>query len=146
MKYLITLLLFCASTVNAADFLFAGGSAVHKGNTLAFEATWTKPYRNGYSIQEGLTYVGPSVAFNVSQPSKFQVVGRIIKTWNPVFVGFGVAAANRTDRYNGSALNFNELVGVTIAKCIVLEFEHTSNAGLKDPNEGRNLVLVGYKF
>jgi hypothetical protein len=147
MKYLAMLLLLCAPAVHAADLLFTGGRAVLKGGAIAFEATLTQPYRNGYSFQEGLTYIGTSTIFDTPQPSKFQAVGRIVKTWNNnVFIGLGGALANRTDRYNGSCLNFNELIGITIADHVVIEFEHTSNAGLKSPNEGRNLLLVGVKF
>lgn len=147
MKYVAMLLLFCAPTVHAADLMFLGGQTVLRSTTDAFEVTLTEPYKKGYSFQEAVSYVGQSKYDDwYPQPSKVSAIGRVVKTWHGIFAGLGLSYASRTDLFNGSALNFNEAVGVTIANHLVVQFEHTSNAGIVKPNVGRNLLLVGYRF
>lgn len=149
MKYVMMLLLLCAPSVHAADLMFLGGSAVINGPTIAVEATLTQPYRSSYSIQEAVTYIGASTWEDgfTREPSKFVVAGRVVKTWNnKMFFGVGASFATRIDEYNGSRLNFNEVAGITLFNRLVIELEHNSNAGMKKPNRGRNLVLIGYKF
>lgn len=150
MKYLAMLFLICTPAVHAADLMFLGGRAVLRSPAITFEATLTEPYKDNYSIQEALTYIGTSKWEDgvTPEPAKLQAAIRGIKTWRTgLFLGFGAAVANRVDNFNGSCLNFNEIGGVNLFNNhLVVQFEHTSNAGLKFPNIGRNLLLVGVKF
>lgn len=132
----------------ADDIEVLGGSTLREGTTEVVGGIYQHHVRflGGTNLEESLTYVGPST-FDGSQPGKFVVGSGLTKSWHFLFVGLGLTASNRDDRYSGSIFNFEDIVGAQVTKHFSVRFMHYSNAGLfRAPNTGRDIILAGYSF
>ncbi len=63
----------------------------------------------------------------------------------PVF-GFGVVANSDTNAYVSSPLTFSLSAGLRLGERWSLEWRHFSNAGLKQPNLGQDMLLLRAGF
>ena len=61
-------------------------------------------------------------------------------------LGFGVVANSDTNPYVSSALTFSLSAGLRLAKRWSVEWRHFSNAGLKQPNLGQDILLLRGQF
>ncbi len=67
------------------------------------------------------------------------------ETVKPI-LGFGVVANSDTNPYVSSALTFSLSAGLQIGTRWSLEWRHFSNAGLKQPNLGQDMLLLRGRF
>ena len=66
-------------------------------------------------------------------------------TLKPI-LGLGAAANTNTNPYVSSPLTFSLSAGLRIGKRWSMEWRHFSNAGLKQPNLGQDLLLLRASF
>lgn len=66
-------------------------------------------------------------------------------TLKPI-LGFGVVANSDTNPYVSSALTFSLSAGLRLGKRWSVEWRHFSNAGLKQPNLGQDILLLRASF
>lgn len=146
MKWLALILLLPSLSFANGLQLFAGNTLRH-GQTEAIELNYqaNTNFLHGSTLEQSITYVGSS-NFKGSQPNKIIITSRVIKNFNRIYLGFGIAYSE-TDRYNGSQFNFNDIIGINLTSRASVRYSHYSNAGLcKGSNTGRDFLLLGYKF
>lgn len=123
---------------------FAAGAALLRGPAPAvqLEWRWNAPQARDAHWETGVTLIAPSSYQDKAQTQNFALNATYVDGFGHFDLGLGSAYLQNADRYNGSHLNFNLLMGVHYGKWFV-RYNHFSNCGTKSPNLGRDIVLVG---
>ena len=98
----------------------------------------------------GETLAGPNWTFELSRRWRLNW-SLIDRSGLQLFFGAGAAYKTETDELNGSRLNFAEQLGWRFPRQenggrVEFALRHISNAGLKKPNKGQDLVTLAYVF
>jgi hypothetical protein len=120
------------------------GSAVLRGPTPALQVEWQWPafeHRDAH-WETGITMMGSSTFRGDNQTNSFAWDATFVDGFGPVDIGIGPAYVQNTDVYNHEGANYHLMLGYHYKRWFV-RYNHFSNAGSKQPNLGRDLVLVG---
>jgi hypothetical protein len=127
----------------------SGGEAVVRGSTQVLDLTFTEPapqLRHAF-WQESLDVVGTSTFKGQSVPNNMIARGLFMEGAGRFDLGIGLSWMLNPAPYNGSNVNFNLQADYRFKFLpVTLTYTHFSNAGMKEPNYGRDLVLFGYRF
>lgn len=137
-----------AAPLDAPYVQLSGGVAVIRGSTPVLDLTFTEPatvLRNAY-WQESLTVIGTSTFRGQDVPNNFAARGLFVDGFGDFDVGLGLSWMQNPGPYNGSNINFNLQLAYRLPFGATLTYTHMSNAGSKEPNLGRDIVLVGWRF
>jgi hypothetical protein len=148
-QVLLALLLFISSTCFAGNLEtdISVGQAIHRGQTPALDLTFREPAFGAHQWhwQESLTVVDRSEWRGVTQQTNIIVRGLLDYDWHGFTIGGGGSYMAKTLPYNGSHENFSLELGYRW-KHLVITYAHQSNAGLSAHNEGRDVLMIGWRF
>lgn len=145
--------LFGCRVCNAGEPAFEPqvGAAVLRGSAtaaLGASVRWPEAGPGTSDWECGLFVIDEYDYHGSSQPrqaiANCLLVAHIIK--KRVDFGAGAAYLYNTDAINGSNLNFALLARYQITDRLTISWRHWSNAGLAQPNVGRDVVFVGWRF
>lgn len=127
---------------------FEGGSTIVRGYTPAVGLTliWPEAGPLDADFQCGIQLVGTSTFRDEHQSNQAAVQCLIVDGYKKLDLGIGVVALQNTDDYNGSHANFSLMAGYRLTDKFGVLYRHWSNAGSVDPNLGRDMVLLTYRF
>lgn len=127
---------------------FEGGSTVVRGYTPVIGLTiiWPEAGPLDADFQCGIQLVGTSTFRDKDQSNQAAVQCLVVDGYKKLDLGIGVVALQNTDDYNGSHANFSLMAGYRFTDKFGIRYRHWSNAGSVDPNLGRDMVLLTYKF
>ena len=138
-----------AEVIDAPYVQVSGGAAVVRGPTQVLDLTFTEkaPQLEGAFWEESLTIVGTSTYQGQNVSNNMLLRGLFMDGFGNTDVGLGVCWMLNPGPYNGSNMNFNlQLDHRYTFLPITLTYTHCSNAGMRLPNLGRDLVMVGWRF
>lgn len=164
----VTLFLAAALTkCHGAELGFEGGRAVIRGETpaaaltLTFPHPWyhpetqhfpdyptdwrTNPGPGDADLELGMLLVGAYDINGVTQHNQLIAEAMVVDGFGHFDIGIGPAYLQNEDAINGSHLNFSLKLGYRWHRVGVV-WRHISNAGTKTPNQGRDMVLLTYRF
>lgn len=135
--------------LDSAYLQLSGGSTIVRGEAPVIDLSYIEPagVLPHAFVQLGMQVIGHSTFH--AQP-----VGRNI-LWRALFsdgfggLGFGVGLSFMVNPppFNGSRLNATVQMTYRFSCVpITLSYMHESNAGLRQPNYGRDALLVGWRF
>ena len=126
---------------------FEGGSTIVRGYTPAIGLTiiWPEAGPLDADFQCGIQLVGTS-EYRSDNPNQAAVQCLVVDGYKKLDLGIGVVALQNTDDYNGSHANFSLMAGYRFTDKFGVIYRHWSNAGSVDPNLGRDMLLVTYRF
>ena len=126
---------------------FEGGSTVVRGYTPAIGLTviWPEAGPLDADFQCGIQLIGTS-DYRSDNPNQAAVQCLVVDGYKKLDLGIGIVALQNTDDYNGSHANFSLMAGYRFTDKIGVIYRHWSNAGSVDPNLGRDMVLLTYRF
>lgn len=138
-----------AEVLDAPYVQFSAGAAVIRGPAPVMDLTFTEPapqLRNAY-WQESLTVIGTSTFRGNPVPNNFALRGLFVDGFGRFDVGLGLSWMQNPAPYNGSPVNFNlQLAYRFVVLPVTVTYTHMSNAGSREPNLGRDIVLLGWRF
>lgn len=137
-----------AAPLDAPYAQVSGGAAVIRGTAPVIDLTFTEPATvlRGAYWQESLTVIGTSTFRGQDVPNNFAARGLFVDGFGDFDVGLGLSWMQNPGPYNGSNINFNLQLAYRLPFGATLTYTHMSNAGSKEPNLGRDIVLVGWRF
>jgi hypothetical protein len=132
-----------ATSCHGEGLAVSGGQTLLRGSTGALQVEWQWPSfrRNDAHWETGITMVGPST-YGPDWPNTFFWDATYVDGFGPVDIGIGPAYAQNTDAYNHMGANFHLMLGYHHGRWFA-RYNHFSNAGSKQPNLGRDMLLVG---
>lgn len=131
---------------HAGDLQLMGGTT-GSAAVLQLEYKWAQ--QPAAHLETGVTVVGPSehhhgyAQFQGHQAPNYFADTSLVGEAGPFELGAGVAFIQETDAYTSEGLNFRLLGGYRHGK-FHITWNHFSNARLKHPNMGRDMLLVGW--
>lgn len=144
-------LTFC-SRAKGAELDVLLGSTVVRGPTgvAALNVRFPNAIAGVGALNVGFDLIGES-SWRCAQPlcNQNQAVVHAQAVSPPlggVEIGVGVAKLQHSDNYNSGAINFSLSLERQVYKDIYVRYQHFSNAGTSAPNEGRDILLIGWRF
>lgn len=138
-----------AGVLDAPYVQMSAGGTVVRGFTEVIDMTFTQPasvLRNAY-WQESLTVIGQSTFRGQDVPNNFAARALFVDGFGRFDVGLGLSWMQNPGPYNGGNVNFNLQLAYRFERLpVTLTYTHMSDAGSKEPNLGRDIVLLGYRF
>jgi hypothetical protein len=124
-----------------------GGTTVVRGSAPAIDLAFVYPDAAPYDarLEVGATFIGASTFKGVEQRNNFAFRAAVVDSLGSFDVGIGAAYLQNTDAYNGSNLNFQLILGYRWDR-LAVRWSHFSNGGTRDPNKGRDMILVSWRF
>lgn len=137
-----------AAPLDAPYVQLSGGAAIVRGTAPAADLTFTESASqlHGAYWQESLTIIGTSNFRGSPAPNNFIVRGLFNDGFGRFDVGLGVSWMQNPAPYNGSPVNFNLQLAGRLWGGLTLTYTHISNGGSREPNLGRDVVLLGWRF
>lgn len=153
MVYLITLfvllfLLLLAVKARADQTLtFEAGSAMVRGETPTLGITISCPRCGpiGADWEGGFDLIGESDYRGANVPNVIQLRGALVDGYRGFELGLGFAYVNVPTPYT-CQLDFHLLARYRISGRWSAQWRHSSSAGSCDPNVGRDILTLGYRF
>lgn len=154
----IFITLFCLTFVtkcHAADVItkdymqLSVGSTVVRGPAPALDLAFNIPsnFEPNDFWKMALTMVGSSTFKEQAAPNNFIVRGMYVAGFNRVDLGLGLSWMQNPLPYNGGNINIALETAYRFKTYpITISWSHTSDAGSKLPNYGRDMILVGWRF
>jgi hypothetical protein len=124
-------------TVSAGTTIIRGMAPV-----IDLDWRWKAPQSEDANWETGITMYGSTTYYGKEQPNNFFPYVRYVDGFGKMDIGLGLCYLQNTDVYNGSKMNFSLMLGYRI-KHWSIKYQHTSNAGSKAPNLGRDFLLLG---
>ena len=145
--FVIALLVLFAFKARADQTLeFEAGSALVRGETPAVGITIAcklcGPVSTDYEI--GFDLIGES-EHRQHNPNNIQVRAQIVDGYKNVELGIGFYYQNQPGEYV-CGWGFHLLARYWISGRFAVQWRHSSSAGSCDPNAGRDLLTIGYRF
>jgi predicted porin len=132
--------------------MFSYGRTLVRGETdvIDFSRTWWAGGDSDAQYRLGMTLIGSSNDVKKGygpQPNNFRIKAQYLDGFGPWSFGLGVSVGQNVDDFNGSKMNFALSIEYRFTKLpLVIQYAHDSNAGTVQPNDGRDYILVGYRF
>lgn len=128
---------------------FDVGSTVVRGTAPVLDLTFTTPSSQlrGAYWEGAMTVIGSSTWNGVNAPNNVAARGLFLDGFGHFDLGLGLSWMMNPTPYNGSNVNFNLQADYRFTFLpITLTYTHMSDAGMKMPNYGRDIVMIGYRF
>lgn len=128
------------------DLTFEVGSAILRGPTptLGFTVTCRECGPVGTDYEYGFELIGEST-YHGSNPNVIQVRGALVDSWWNVELGLGFFYQNVETEYVCQQ-GFHLLLRYRFTERLSLQARHSSTAGSCQPNTGRDLLTLGWRF
>lgn len=140
----VLLLIAAFATQCRAETLHAeAGSAIVRGETPAVGLSLHFP--NGpadTSYECGLLLIGAADR----SANNSAAYCMLVDGFRRLDAGLGLAALNHSDEFNTGTMQFALMLRYRITDRLALTWRHFSNAGQQQPNYGRDVLLVGWRF
>jgi len=138
------------SPLDAPYVQFSAGSAVVRGPATVIDLTFTEPasvLRNAF-WQESITLISTSTFKGQDVPNNAIVRGLFVDGYGQFDVGLGVSwMVNPAPYNNPTGFNFNLQLDYRFKTLpVTVTYSHFSIAGMREPNLGRDLLLMGWRF
>lgn len=136
--------------VDAPYVQFDTGAAVIRGPAPVIGVTFAEPASvlpNAF-WQESLTIIGTSKFRGQDYPNNAILRGLFVDGFGRFDVGLGVSwMVNPAPYNNPTGFNFNLQLDYRFKTLpLTLTYSHFSIAGMREPNLGRDLVMLGWRF
>jgi hypothetical protein len=142
----LMLLLFSVES-RGSDLYFDAGSAIVRGETpvVGLNIAWKEagPVKTDYEL--GFKLIGQSTYKERDQSNQFVVHGMLVDGWKNFEMGMGFAYFNVESEYT-CQFTYSLLMRYRFTERIHAQAHHFSTAGSCDPNPGRDLLTVGWRF
>lgn len=124
------------------------GAAVLRGPAPALAIAWDYPSgHNNDAIRASMVLIGHSTFKNTEYPNNYAFAVQYVTGYKQFDIGLGPSWMENPRPYNGSNINFNITLAYRFVRLpITIMYDHFSCGGACDPNYGRDLALVGYRF
>jgi hypothetical protein len=127
----------------------SAGSTIVRGETPALDLSYVAPIDGlaRTSWQFGMLWIGDS-RFN-HQPTGHNLLWRalIVHYFGNFDVGGGLSYMLNPPPYNGSRVNASlQLEYRCCSVPLTVTYAHQSNAGIRNPNYGRDVLFIGWRF
>lgn len=157
--FFVAMLTHC-NKAHSAELEIATGSTVVRASTgvLEMDLIFPKVIANYASLTAGFTLIGSSNWCGAGQtgPTCYNANQAVmhLQAVAPLKFGFelgiGAAKIQHDDNMNSGAVNFNLSLEHTVwarkFPNLYWRYAHFSNAGTHSPNEGRDMLMVAYRF
>ena len=137
-----------AAPLDAPYVQLSGGTSIVRGPAPAADISFTEEsiqLRKAY-WQESLTVIGTSTLNGKPVPNNFVARILFVDGFGAFDVGLGLSWMQNPAPYNGSPVNFALQLAYRFRSGVTLTYAHLSNAGSREPNLGRDLVFIGWRF
>jgi hypothetical protein len=135
--FVVLFLLLLALKARAASSIeFEAGYPM----VVGLDTNWDGPI--GTSFQCGLDLV----ASRGGATNNAGLQCLLIDGYKTFDLGLGAIVLHHADQYNGSAANFSLLAQWRMSSRWTFRYRHWSNAGMSDHNQGRDMLMLAYKF
>lgn len=145
--FVVVLIALWAIKSRGEDLVFQAGSTVARGYTpvIGVDIRWPEagPVRTDYEL--GFRLIGESTYRDEVQSNQIALHASLVDGYKCFRAGLGFAYLTNTDIYNGGNVNFHLLLACA-GKRVSAQYEHLSCAGSCDPNLGRDMVVIGWRF
>lgn len=140
----LTILATCG---HAAEFELGYGRAIIRGPTEIATATvvWPKQIGN-IDLYAGAMLIGSYEYKGVEYGNQIVARAGVTPYYKNFGVSLGLAYVQHTDGLNHGGLNFNLSLSYKFGRRLRLSQEHLSNAGSQDPNTGRDMTVLAWRF
>ena len=146
--WLLPFILGDCSKAHGAELEFSAGSAVIRGPASAIGAKAIVP---GVITEHGdaacgFMLIGASDYKGEPQRTQALVHCQIISHIDRFNFGLGAGVLQHDDAYNGGKFNFSLMLEVRTWEQLYVTYQHFSNSASAEPNLGRDLVLLAWRF
>lgn len=145
---IVLLIVLWSVHARGSELVFSGGGTVGRGYApvIGLDVRWplSGPANTDYEL--GMRLVGESTYREAEQSNQIIVHASLADGWKAFQAGLGMAYLANTDAYNGGHVNYRLFLRWVAHERVRLSYEHFSCAGSCDPNLGRDMVLVGWRF
>lgn len=126
----------------------SSGAAIIRGPAPALNIAWDYPSGHGGDAWRGsITLIGHSTFDGVQYPNNYAFSLQYIAGLGHFDIGLGPSWMQNPMPYNGTQVNFNLMFSYRFTRLpITLWYDHFSCGGACNPNYGRDIVFVGYRF
>ena len=143
------LLVFLPCLGRGAELNFEAGHAIIHGETNALgvyfdfhEQRDVGMDHQNFSYECGLTFIDR----NGRNASQSMASCLVLDRFSKIDLGVGLAALQHEDQWNSGRINFTAALRYRPTEHWALTYRHFSNAGTRQPNIGRDLLLIGWSF
>ena len=148
---MLVLLLSTSQCAHATDAtVSAGETLVHGPGALALDVMATQPSNilRGSYWYEGVTVIGAGQFHERAYKTDVAVrAGLMVPVTGKLDLGLGIAAlAHPLPFDNASGLDFNPQAVYHINQRLTVTYTHFSDAGIRLPNLGRDVLLIGWRL
>lgn len=144
--FLVLILLLFSIRSRGEDLYFDAGSAIVRGEApvIGLNIAWKEagPVNTDYEL--GFKLIGQSEHYKQNS-NQFVVHGMLVDGWKKAEMGLGFAYFNVPSEYT-CQFTFSLLARYRFTDRIHLQAQHFSSAGSCDPNAGRDLLTLGWRF
>lgn len=142
----------CRAATSGPDSSYlqlSGGSTIVRGDTPVADLSFIMPARVlphsfwqlGVQVIGHSTFLGQPVGHNMLWR------GLLGHRFGQIDIGVGLSYMINPPPYNGSHLNATLQLDYRFGSLpLTLSYMHESNAGLRIPNYGRDVLLIGWRF
>lgn len=126
----------------------SSGAAIIRGVAPALNVAWDYPSGHDADAWRGsITLIGHSEFKGTSYPNNYAFSLQYIAGLGHFDIGLGPSWMINPEPYNGAHVNFNLMFGYRFVRVpVTVWYDHFSCGGACDPNYGRDVVMVGYRF
>jgi hypothetical protein len=129
-----------------SELYFDAGSAVVRGETpvIGMNIAWKQQGPANTDYELGFKLIGESKHYRENS-NQFVVHGLLVDGWKKYEMGLGFAYFNVPSEY-ACQFTFSLLMRYRFTDRIHVQAQHFSSAGSCEPNAGRDLLTVGWRF
>lgn len=133
--------------VNADSINVEVGYTIVRGPaaTAGINYNWSEILPYGTDLECGISVIESSEYYGKNS-SQVGTQCLAIKQFGKVKAGVGAVILTHKDSYNGSYVNASLLLGYQITERLDILWRHWSNAGASTVNNGRDVIVLSYKF
>jgi hypothetical protein len=124
----------------------SSGAAVIRGVAPALNIAWDVPSGHAAdAVRPAMTLIGHSTFKGTAYPNNYAFSLQYVTGFGHFDIGLGPSWMINPRPYNGSNVNFNLSFGYRFGP-LVIWYDHFSCGGACDPNYGRDLAMIGWRF
>jgi hypothetical protein len=145
--FVLLFLFLLSKEARSEEIYFDAGSAMVRGYTpaIGLNIAWKEegPKKTDYEL--GFKLIGQSEYKGEDQSNQFVVHGMLVDGYKNFEMGMGFAYFNVESDYT-CQFTYSLLARYRFTQRIHAQWHHFSTAGSCDPNPGRDLLTLGWRF
>ena len=145
--FVLAFMFLLSMEARSEEIYFDAGSAVVRGYTptVGLNIAWKEEGPKNTDYELGFKLIGESTHKGRDQSNQFVVHGMLVDGWKNFEMGMGFAYFNVESEYT-CQFTYSLLARYRFTQRIHAQLHHFSTAGSCDPNPGRDLLTLGWRF